>query len=172
METGLFIQLIRAIHEEIRDAAVVAACESGPRKEIAAVVEDGQGDTIYAVDRISETVLVDLFDKKIASHDPILLIAEGLPGGRIALPRGIKDSEAIWRIIADPIDGTRSLLYQKRSGWILTGVARNHGEETSLLDVELAVQTELPLVTQHLSDALWAVRGSGVHGGAFQSNYP
>ena len=46
-------------------------------------------------------MLVDLFEK-IASQVPILLIAEGLRGGRIALPRGVKESEAVWRVIADP----------------------------------------------------------------------
>jgi len=155
------LQLIREIHEDIR-AAVTLACESGPRETVSTVVEDGEGDTIYAIDRISETMLVDLFESKIASQVPILLIAEGLLGGRVALPRGIKDSDAVWRVIADPIDGTRCLMYQKRSGWILTGVARNFGEKTSLADIELAVQTELPLVKQHLFDTLWAIRGKGV----------
>jgi fructose-1,6-bisphosphatase/inositol monophosphatase family enzyme len=161
MDGEHLLKLIREIHADIR-AAVTLACESGPRETVSSVVEDGEGDTIYAIDRISETMLVDLFESKIASHVPILLVAEGLSGGRVALPRGIKDSEAVWRVIADPIDGTRCLMYQKRSGWILTGVARNHGEETSLADIELAVQTELPLVKQHLSDTLWAIRGKGV----------
>jgi fructose-1,6-bisphosphatase/inositol monophosphatase family enzyme len=166
LEEDWLLQAIRRIHEEIREA-VTAACEGGHSEELSAVLEDGEGDTIYAVDRISETMLVDLFEREIASRDPILLIAEGLSGGRIGLPRGIKDSEAVWRIIADPIDGTRCLMYQKRSGWILTGVARNRGEETSLADIALAVQTELPLIKQHLCDVLWAVRGSGAHGERF-----
>jgi hypothetical protein len=40
-------------------------------------------------------------------------------------------------------------------------VAPERGEATSLTDVVLAVQTEIPLVKQHLSDQLWAVRGAG-----------
>ena len=161
MDEAQLLQLIREIHEEIC-TAVTSACESAPRDAVATIVQDDEGDTIYAIDRISETMLVDLFESKIASRVPILLIAEGLRGGRLALPRGIKESEAVWRIIADPIDGTRCLMYQKRSGWILTGVAQNYGEETSLDDIELAVQTELPLVKQHLCDTLWATRGKGV----------
>jgi len=54
-------------------------------------------------------------------------------------------------------------MYQKRSAWILTGVAPNRGPRTSLRDIELAVQTEIPLVKQHLSDQVWAMRGSGSH---------
>src|SRR5262249_48203565 len=68
---------------------------------------------------------------------------------------------AVWRIIVDPIDGTRGLMYQKRSGWVLTGVARNRGDETRLCDIELAIQTEIPLVKQHLCDTAWAMRGQG-----------
>jgi hypothetical protein len=53
-------------------------------------------------------------------------------------------------------------MYQKRSAWILTGVAPNRGPETGLQDIELAVQTEIPLIKQHLSDTIWAIRGEGV----------
>ena len=55
-------------------------------------------------------------------------------------------------------------MYQKRSAWILTGVAPNRGPETNLQDIELAVQTEIPLVKQHLSDTIWAICGEGVRG--------
>jgi hypothetical protein len=51
-------------------------------------------------------------------------------------------------------------MYQKRPGWILTGVAAGPAPRT-LADIELAVQTEIPLVKQHLSDELWAVRDHG-----------
>jgi hypothetical protein len=64
-------------------------------------------------------------------------------------------------LIVDPIDGTRGLMYQKRSAWILTGVAPNLGTATTLRDVVLAVQTEVPLVKQHLCDRLWGIRGGG-----------
>lgn len=55
-------------------------------------------------------------------------------------------------------------MYQKRSAWILTGVAPNRGPQTNLRDIALAVQTEIPLVKQHLSDMVWAVAGHGVAG--------
>ena len=154
---------IRSIHESIRDA-VTSTCEASSSAALSQVLEDGEGDTVYSVDRVSESMLVSLFEKEIASQVPILLIAEGLAGGKIALPRGTNQADVVWRIIADPIDGTRSLMYQKRSAWILTGAARSQGEATSLADIELAVQTELPLVKQHLCDTLWAIRGKGVHG--------
>jgi hypothetical protein len=36
-----------------------------------------------------------------------------------------------------------------------------------LNDIELAVQTEIPLAKQHLSDVLWAFRGEGFHAERF-----
>jgi hypothetical protein len=157
---------IRSIHQQIR-ATVTAACESSASPDLSCVLEDGAGDTIYSIDRISESALVDLFDRELASRVPIVLIAEGLAAGKIVLPRGARESDAVWRIIADPVDGTRSLMYQKRSAWILTGVAPNRGDRTSLADIQLAVQTELPLIKQHLCDTLWAIRGQGAHGERF-----
>ncbi len=129
---------------------------------LATVAEDDVGDTIYAIDRVSEELLLSFFAREVAPQTPIILIAEGIAGGSIVLPPGTPADEAVWQIIMDPIDGTRGLMYQKRSAWILTAVAPNHGSDTSLQDIELALQTEIPLVKQHLSDVVWAVRGQGV----------
>ena len=154
------LQPLRSLHETIR-ASVVQACERATTRELAAVVGEQECDTIFALDRVSEEVLIDFFEREVASLAPVLLIAEGLSDSQITMPRGTAESDVVWRIIVDPIDGTRGLMYQKRSGWILTGVAPNHGPNTSLNDIELAVQTEIPLVKQHLSDVLWAFRGEG-----------
>ena len=157
---------VRRLHEKIR-AAVVEACEHATLGELAKVVSEQEGDTIFALDRISEELLIDFFEREVAPMAPVLLVAEGLEDGEIVLPRGTAESDVVWRIIVDPIDGTRGLMYQKRSGWILTGVAPNHGPGTTLNDIEFAVQTELPLVKQHLSDVLWAFRGEGANAERF-----
>jgi len=86
-----------------------------------------------------------------------------LQDGGLVFPDGASEDDAVFRIIVDPIDGTRGLMYQKRSAWVLTGVALNKGPETSLQDIELSVMTEIPLVKQHLSDQGWAIRGQGAH---------
>ena len=160
------LEPVRRLHETIR-ASVVEACERAVSGELAEVVSEQEGDTIFALDRVSEEVLIDFFEREVAPHAPVLLIAEGLSDGQITVPRGTAESDVVWRIIVDPIDGTRGLMYQKRSGWILTGVAHNRGPNTNLNDIELAVQTEIPLVKQHLSDVLWAVRGEGFHASRF-----
>ena len=53
---------------------------------------------------------------------------------RIVLPEGTPEADAVWRVIVDPIDGTRGLMYQKRSAWILTGVAPNRGKDLLYLN--------------------------------------
>lgn len=140
---------------------MVTACEAASVEELAAIASEAAGDTIYAIDRVSEDLLIDYFEREVAMHTPIVLIAEGLEHGQVVLPAGTTESEARWRIIVDPIDGTRGLMYQKRSGWILTGVAPNKGPATNLQDIELAIQTEIPLLKQHLSDSVWAIAGQG-----------
>jgi len=158
---------ILRLHERVRDT-VVTACERDSLGQLSAVDDDSDaGDTIYAVDRVSEELLVEIFEHEIAAQTSLVLIAEGIAGGKIVLPRGSSETDAAWRIIVDPIDGTRGLMYQKRSAWILTGVARNRGTETNLQDIELAVQTEIPLIKQHLCDVLWARRGRGAEATRF-----
>ena len=147
----------------IRDR-VVEACEQEAIEELSNIVADGEGDTIFAIDRVSEELLVDFFERELALAAPIILIAEGIKDGKAILPDGAQEKDAAWRIIVDPIDGTRGLMYQKRSAWILTGIAPSLGDDTKLSDIEFAIQTEIPLVKQHLSDTVWAFQGKGVNG--------
>ena len=157
---------IKRLHATVRQL-VVDACENASAEQLSAVVADGSGDTIFAIDRISEETLIDFLETEIASRVPIILVAEGIEGGRIVLPTTAEEKDALWTIVVDPIDGTRGLMYQKRSAWILTGVAPNRGADTSLRDIEFAIQTEIPLVKQHLSDTIWAYRGEGARAERF-----
>ena len=160
-DIGALLQPIRNLHERIR-AAVVDECERAALADLGRIASDEEGDTIYAVDRVGEELLIEFFDREVACNEPLVLIAEGLSPSGIVLPEGASESDAVWRIIVDPIDGTRGLMYQKRSAWILTGVAPNRGPSTELQDIQLAVQTEIPLIKQHLSDSVSAIRGEGV----------
>src|ERR1044072_9325578 len=84
---------IRRIHERVRDA-VVAQCERTALEELSDVADDdSEGDTIYAIDRVREELLVELFDKEIARHSPIVLIAEGIGDGQVVLPEGASESD-------------------------------------------------------------------------------
>jgi fructose-1,6-bisphosphatase/inositol monophosphatase family enzyme len=151
---------IQNLHRRIRQD-VVDACERSAVGALSRVAHEEEGDTIFAIDRVAEDVLIEEIDRTIATRDaPVVLVAEGLAGGEVGIPIGADPRVAKWVIVVDPIDGTRGLMYQKRPAWILTGVAAGPGPRT-LADIELAVQTEIPLVKQHLSDEIWAVRGQG-----------
>src|SRR5690242_14803024 len=89
---------LRELHEQIR-ANVVEACERASINDLAQVVSEEEGDTIFALDRVSEELLIDFFDREVAPFTPLLLIAEGLSGGHITLPRGTAQADVVWRII-------------------------------------------------------------------------
>jgi fructose-1,6-bisphosphatase/inositol monophosphatase family enzyme len=155
------LPLIRALQRRIRDE-VLAACRREAIETLSRVAAEEGGDTIYAIDKISEALLLEELGRVAAGLGGIVLVAEGLPRGVVVLPEGTEPARARYRVIVDPIDGTRGLMYQKRSAWVLTGVALNRGDATSLSDIVLAVQTEIPTLKQYLCDELEAVRGGGV----------
>ncbi len=154
---------LREIHAAIRDS-VVTACEQTALEQLSTIVAVQAGDAIFAIDRISEEVLLEHFER-LGQKWSFVLIAEGVgEDGVVVFPARTDPQKAELRIIIDPIDGTRGLMYQKRPAWILTGVAPNIGPTTNLSTIELALQTEIPLVKQHLSDSLWAIAGNGIGG--------
>jgi len=153
------ISLQAAIRE-----TVTANLRSQQADVLSQVATERGGDTIYALDVHVESVLLD-FCEDWAEEQPLILIAEGISEedeeGRVTFPRGTPEKEAAFRLIVDPIDGTRGLMYDKRSAWSLAGVAPNRGAETNLADIIVAVQTELPVTKQYLADILWAIQGRG-----------
>ena len=155
------VSAVREIHCSIRDDVVVACEAARTELDLARVAHDGPGDTLYAIDRVSEETLIEQLGRTIAGREPIELIAEGIePDGRVILPVGTSPDAVRWRLLVDPIDGTRGLMYQKRSAWILTGIAPATGSR--LRDCVAAVMTEIPLVKQHQCDQLSAIRGQGL----------
>ena len=85
------LQPILRVQAAIRDA-VVAACESAAEGSLHRVDRDGAGDTIYAVDRVGEERLIDLFETEVAAIAPLVLLAEGLPPQGVVLPRGTDEA--------------------------------------------------------------------------------
>lgn len=136
--------------------------------DLAAVHRSAHADTIYVLDAAVEP-LVEKFAGDWGRMTPLVLISEGLidengrEGARV-FPDGTSAEAARLRVILDPIDGTRGLMYDKRSAWSLAGVAPNRGLQTSLRDIEVAVMTELPTGKAGFADVLWAIRGQGPWG--------
>ncbi len=131
--------------------------------QLAQAIRDGEGDTIFAIDGIAEEVLLP-FCEAWGKEESFLLIAEGIEpaSGRLFGKPGA--SGPAFRLIVDPVDGSRGLMHDKRSAWTLAAMAPDNGPSTSLQDVSLAVMRELPTSRQDVADCLWASPGSGVQG--------
>jgi hypothetical protein len=155
-----FVARIMALHVRLRDEIT-----GRMRGRVPPYTQIGvrSGDMIYAIDDRAEEVLLD-FCNQWAEEARFLLVAEGLEGGRRSFPDGSDPADAQFVVIVDPIDGTRGLMYDKRSAWILTGIAPYRGAETALQDIQVAVQTEIPTTRQHLAAVLYATRGGGAWG--------
>jgi len=147
----------RKVHQALREQSI---------EERSAVHFEGADDTIYQIDRDVEDIIVPLLEQHASALGGVVLIAEGIGEDAedgLVLPANIKNSNAAVRIIMDPIDGTRGIMYDKRAAFFLAGAAPNKGPNTRLQDIEVAVMTELPTSRSVLSDTLWAIKGSGSH---------
>ncbi len=119
-------------------------------------------DTIYGIDKVSEHTVLAWFEKNWPKRWPVELVMEGLEHESVTFPRGTPVTKTLCKCILDPIDGTRSLMYDKRSAWSLAALAPQHGAKTNLGDIIVAVMTELPTSKQGLADQLSAVRDTGL----------
>jgi fructose-1,6-bisphosphatase/inositol monophosphatase family enzyme len=150
------------LQREVRRVVRASLLRSGASD----VSHSTSADTIYGIDTDVEPVVVD-FCNHWSRSLPLVLVAEGVCDergveGPRAFPAGSRVDEAPVRILIDPIDGTRGLMYDKRAAWCLAGVAPNRGSETRLRDIAVAAMVELPTSKAGLGDELSAVRGRGV----------
>ncbi|GAC1509038.1 MAG: hypothetical protein NVS2B16_06870 [Chloroflexota bacterium] len=162
-EPDYFLERLAALQARIR-SRLVALMREVPAASLMAVSAPREGDTIFGIDVHAEDVVHDFF-ATWGEELPLLLIAEGSSGdGGITYPQGTPRDQVAFTCIVDPIDGTRGLMYGKRSGWALSGVApAPRGELPTLRHIQIAMQTELPTPRSHLSDVMWAVSGEGAH---------
>ncbi len=162
-------RLLCDLQNHIRDTLLAArAREASKFARIAAVTA---ADTIYHIDKLSEHAIVAWFEKNWPRSWPVELVMEGIEDGHnLTFPLGTPVARTDWKCILDPIDGTRGLMYDKRSAWILAGLAPQRGPRTTLRDIAVAAMTELPTSKQWRADQFSAIRGSGprgVHATAF-----
>lgn len=166
-EDAYFIQRLSDLGRQLRGAAIAARRSLNPlgNQPLSQVARETAADTIYELDTHTEPVLEE-FCQQWGRELPLVLIAEGIVDehgveGVKCFPQGTQPADAAFRLIVDPIDGTRGLMYDKRSGWFLAGVAANNGPTTRISDIAVAVQVEIPTSKQNQSDVLWAARDRG-----------
>ena len=156
------IDRLAAFQRSVRDMIVRSRIESGLHE----IGRTSAADTIYKIDAEVDPIL-ESFCQEWGRQTPIIVIAEGLLDeagkevDRRTFPGSARESEAALRVIFDPIDGTRGIMYDKRAAWSLAGVAPNKGPDMRLRDIEISVMTELPTSKSGLADVLWAIKGQG-----------
>jgi fructose-1,6-bisphosphatase/inositol monophosphatase family enzyme len=169
MNKGAQLREFLELTGERVSAAVREALQSERAGDCSRVEGKAGSDVIYAIDRVAEEVIVEAFRKEALAFGGIVLVAEGLGETETCcFPETMSMQDARWRVLMDPIDGTRGIMYDKRSAFFLAGAAQNHGDQTRLSDIEIAVMVEIPTTRAYLGDTFSATKGGGVRG--FRSN--
>ena len=133
-----------------------------------------QADTIYEIDRVSEESLLAWFEAHWPDDYPALVIAEGLGDEKgILFPRGFSTAQIT--ILIDPIDGTRGLMYDKRSAWMLAGAAEGSPQTShtpTLSDLRAGAMVEIPTRRQQISDGIcgWVLEDGSYFSEAVRSH--
>ncbi len=121
----------------------------------AVVVAEAVDDTIFAIDEVADRAVQEYLATRWPSTVPVRLVMEGH-----VTP---VTPDAVGTLIVDPVDGTRGLMHDKRSGWFLAGFAPVVSTAT-LADISVAAMIELT-PSKHCEGDEWsAVRGAGRSG--------
>ncbi|MEI8386323.1 MAG: inositol monophosphatase [Verrucomicrobiota bacterium] len=142
--------LLGSLGIAIRDAVLMQRTGISAA-DLATVSGHAGGDTIYEVDKFGETAILAWFEKCWPSEWPVQVVMEGLEH-ELCFPPGTAVGDTDWKCILDPIDGTRGIMYDKRSAWALGGIAPQKGDGTMLSEIVAAAMTEIPTSKQWRAD--------------------
>lgn len=157
----LLLDLQSAIQANVQ--AQQAADQTG---ELSGLDSITKADAIYKIDKVSEGFVLEWFSKEWPREHPVELVMEGIEDGGTTFPEGTPPPETQYLCIIDPIDGTRCIMDDKRSAWVLSAIAPRGSDGTppTLKDITVAAMTELPPSKQRLADQLSGIRGMGKGG--------
>jgi fructose-1,6-bisphosphatase/inositol monophosphatase family enzyme len=152
---ALWLPRLLELQERIRGALQASLARQDLERQSLVVRDDSEGDTIFAIDVDAEEILLEACERW-ASDSSFLLVAEGIePAAGRRFGSGTPNA----RLICDPIDGTRGLMFDKRSAWSLAAVAPERGPTPRLSEVVVAAMTELPTTRHGCVDVLWTAQG-------------
>jgi len=146
--------LICLLGTAIRDA-VLTGGRGLSADQLSSVSGNQGGDTIYRIDKFGEDAICEWFQTHWPAAWPVEVVMEGVEH-ELCFPSGTSRDQTRWKCLVDPIDGTRGLMYDKRSAWALAGIAPQKGEQTMLSDIVAATMTEIPTSRQWRADQLSA----------------
>lgn len=158
LDVATILPRLRRLQADLRSALIAHMQRQAPavwsRSE-----RDQAGDTIFGIDVAVEDLLLE-HCRDWGREQHFTLLAEGLDPDGVGFGERGRGGPP-FRLLVDPIDGTRGLMFDKRSAWCLCGAAPDRGTATRLADIEVAVMTELPTTRMAVADCLWAVRTGG-----------
>jgi hypothetical protein len=115
-------QLLLELGDHVRNTLQSRVKGSEDSAELSSVSRQSAADTIYGIDRVSEEAITDWFALNWPRTIQVELVMEGIDREHpVTLPAGISPEQTVAKIILDPIDGTRGLMYDKRAAWFLAG---------------------------------------------------
>jgi hypothetical protein len=158
-------QLLCCLGDTIRES-VIEGRRSTDAESLSNVASHSSADTIYQIDKFGEDAIRGWFDAQWPGSEPVEVIMEGIEES-LCFPRNTHYRDTKWKCLVDPIDGTRGIMYDKRSAWALSGIAPQRGEATRLSDIVVASMTELPTTKQWRADQVSAISGGGLTAKAF-----
>ena len=121
---------LATVGEIVRDH-VLRELRRQSSESLSAIAFETAADKIYVIDRSVETALLPALVEHLQPALSFALICEGVNDEQpLIFPAGTPIDECRARLIVDPIDGTRPIMYNKRSAWWLAGLAPNRGDET------------------------------------------
>lgn len=149
------VRLGRRVRDAVRSQLVASAGDGSDRSGpagLAEVVRAEGGDHIFGVDAIADAVIVEALGEsgELGRRWSGSWVMEGFDA-----PLPVGDGSGPWRFLCDPLDGTRPLLADKRSAWVLVGAGR---EATTLEQLELSVVVEVPTTRAGWALTAWADR--------------
>ena len=166
----LLRELAQAIRTPVRSTLAQAlAVERGDEArldEVTEVVGTGAGDITFAIDAVAEEA-VDGWFERVASASPLSLLTEDT-GWRHRGPSASGGSEKLPgfdhggpRIALDPIDGTRNIMHDLRSAWVVISFAGPGPGEPRFQDLSYGAISEIPDSRGREARELDAVTGTG-----------
>ena len=121
----------------------LAAEAGGERGGFAAVSHQSRSDLIYGIDAAIEALILQWLEASWPAAFPVRLVMEGVDEER-AFPETRPGGGALGTLIIDPIDGTREIMWDRRSAWFLAAYAPPTPASARLVDLSAAVMVELP----------------------------
>ena len=151
---------------QIRSSVRAALANVTRRDDVTEIVGRGAGDATFAIDVVAEET-VRAWLEEVAQRRPISLMTEDVgwrhrgprPGGGTMELDGFDHGGP--RIALDPIDGTRNIMHDLRSAWIVVSFAGPGRGTPRFVDQVLGVVSEIPDTRASVAREFDAARGCG-----------